>query len=122
MSRLHTYINKYIQTVETWKTQYTTSQSLLNAAETKWGQESPPYKILHESPTELWKNAPDETPLEVNKSNDEDNLLINYLPTHISTLQDLVLNYPDDESLFEAAKKRYREESYLYRLIVWYQS
>ncbi len=122
MSRLHTYINKYIQTVETWKTQYTTSQSLLNAAETKWGQESPPYKILQESPTELWKNVPDETPPEVNKSNDEDNLLINYLPTHISTLQDLVLNYPDDESLLEAAKNRYREESYLCRLIVWYQS
>ncbi len=120
MSQLHTYINKYIQIVETWKTQYTTSQSLLNAAETKWGQESPPYKILQESPTELWKNAPDETPPEVDKS--DDNLLINYLPTHISTLQDLVLNYPDDESLLEAAKKRYREESYLYRLIVWYQS
>jgi hypothetical protein len=114
MDQLHNAINAYIHDLQTLQAQYSNRKDLLNAAEEKWGAESPEYLLLlTESPSQRWKNEPGNPPVESENATDENNVTVDWLPI----LQDLANSYPNDEDLLRKVKKDYKETSYLYQLI-----
>jgi hypothetical protein len=122
MSQIHTYLNNYIQALQTLQAQYS-GQALLDAAEKKWGADSPEYMILLEKPNmpHRWIESPNSPSAEVPKSDDEPNILISiddWLPTCISSLQNVVAQNPDDDALSQTAQKRWGLKSYVYLLLV----
>ncbi len=113
MSPLRTYLNDYIQTVQTLQAQYANSQDVLKAAETKWGDNDPRYVILLEMRlTEVpdaaatkWNTPSDEPTQDADTPEAQPNELIDWLPIGMESLQNLLANGTDDAALLEKAKK-----------------
>jgi hypothetical protein len=121
MSQLHTYLNNYIQALQTLQAQHS-GPDLLDAAEEKWGSDSPEYMILRERPNmpQRWITPPNSPPAEVPKSDDESNITVgidDWLPTCISSLQQVVEQNPDDDVLLQTVEKRWGLKSYAYLLV-----
>ncbi|MCK5522555.1 MAG: hypothetical protein KAI83_05400 [Thiomargarita sp.] len=115
MSQLHNAINSYFRDLETLQTQYPSRQDFLDAAEKKWGQQSPEYLFLTEGNLQRWskKNPPGNPPVEQLSWDDEDNIAINWM----SPIREELAKYPDDDDLLRIVKEKYGRESFLYRLL-----
>jgi len=60
MSNLREYLENYVETLETLLTQCKDGESLLDAAEEKWGTEDYRFLVLQErpKPDDRWEKAP----------------------------------------------------------------
>jgi len=113
MSQLRAYLEDYIQNLQTLKVQHSNNQDLLDAAEDQWGAEDARFLILQERPKQQrWISASGQPEPEVLKSEEEPNELIDWLPSYLETLQDLLKRAADDKALVEEAAKKWKQGSY----------
>jgi len=127
MSPLRTYLNNYIQTMQSLQSQYANSQYLLKAAETKWGDDDPRYVILlemrlteaHAAATK-WDTPPNEPTQDADNPDEQPNELIDWLPICIKALQNVLADAIDDAALLEKANKEWGPDSNGYLLVTEY--
>ncbi len=120
MTQLRTDLENYIQALESLQAQYSDSQTLLDAAEDKWGTEDVRYLILQQRTLGFCRfdepnsDANPEEPID----NESPNELIDWLPDGINDLRNLLTNAADDKALLTAAEDKWTSpSSYGYLLI-----
>jgi hypothetical protein len=119
MSQLQSHLNNYIQALESLQAQYSSDQSLLDAAEEKWGIEDVRFLILQQrwlGSERFGKQNPEAT-AEEHIEEEASNELIDWLPTGIDALRRLSAQATDDQGLLTAAGQKWGPRSYGYELL-----
>ena len=119
MSQLRTYLENYLQTLQTLQTQHSNNQELLDAAERQWGQDDPRYEVLLERTAGLagrFNEPSTEPPPESDNPENEPNELIDWLPSYVQMLQDVLAQSTNDEAILKQAENKWKSRSYGYLL------
>jgi hypothetical protein len=123
MSNLREYLENYVETLETLLTQCKDGESLLDAAEEKWGTEDYRFLVLQErpKPDDRWEKAPRDPSGENPDPYYEENELVAWLPKHVGELKGLLAEAGDDATVLKKAENRWGRESFAYLLVEFFR-
>jgi hypothetical protein len=119
MSQLRTHLEEYINDLKSLLKEYSDSRDLIDAAEKKWGDEDSRYMLLTEKPKMRFGEPSADVTNEDSPSDDEEpNELIDWLPSYLNNMEDILSKSTDDQALLSKAEEKFRSvDSYGYRVV-----
>ena len=120
MSQLRTHLEEYINDLKKLLDKYSDSQDLLlDAAEKKWSDEDSRFMLLTEKPKMRFGEPSADVTNEDSPSEDEEpNELIDWLPSYLKKMENILSESTDDQALLTKAEEKFGSvDSYGYRVV-----
>lgn len=119
MSKLRTHLEEYINDLKSLLKEYSDSRDLLDAAEKKWGDEDDRFMLLTEKPKMRFGEPSADVTNEDSPSDDEEpNELIDWLPSYLKKMENILSESTDDQALLTKAEEKFGSvDSYGYRVV-----